>query len=79
MNAKEQQLTLPSSTEIAKLLGFNPRLINQIKQKIQHKRDLLEQDTSGVLQTGTILSQAVKRKGWTKINKDLEEKGAVQS
>ena len=74
MDAKEQQLTLPSSTEIAKLLGFNPRTFDQIKQKVQYKRDLLEHDSNGFLQTGTLFSQVVKRKGWTKINKDLEEK-----
>ena len=74
MDAKEQQLTIPSSTEIAKLLGFNPRTFNRIKQKVQHKCDLLEQVSDGILQTGTIFSQVVKRKGWTKVNEDLEEK-----
>ena len=72
-NAKERQLTIPSSTEIAKVLGLNPRTFNRIKQKAQHKRDLLEEVSDGILHTGTIFSQVVKRKGWTKINKDLEE------
>ena len=74
MNAKERQQTIPSSTEIAKLLGLNPRTFQQIQKKAQHKRDLLENVTDGMLQTGTLFSQVVKRKGWTKVNKELEEK-----
>jgi len=33
----------------------------------------LEEVEDGILQTGTLFSQVVKRKGWTKVNKDLEE------
>ena len=43
-------------------------------KKIQNKRDLLDQVTNGTIQTGTIFSQVVKSKGWTKVNKDLEDK-----
>ena len=64
---------IPSSREIAKVLGLHQKTFNRIKTKVQGNRDLLEQDTNGVLQTGTIFSQVVKRKGWTKINKDVEE------
>ena len=70
MNAKERQLTIPSSTEIAEVLGMNPRTFNWIKQKVQDKHDLLEQVTNGILQTGTLFSQVVKSKGWTKVNKE---------
>ena len=42
--AKERKLTIPSSTQIAKFLGLNPRTFNQIKQKAQLKRDLLEKN-----------------------------------
>ncbi|MCP4913590.1 MAG: hypothetical protein GY909_10760, partial [Oligoflexia bacterium] len=74
LNAKEKQLTIPSSREIAKLLGLPQKTFNRIKTKVQGNRDLLEQDTNGVLQTGgTIFSQVVKSKGWTKVNKELEE------
>ena len=61
---------------IAKFLGLNPRTFNRIKQKAQDKRDLLEEVTGadGSSQTGTLFSQVVKRKGWTKVNKELEEK-----
>ena len=34
----------------------------------------MEQCTNGILQTGTLFSQVVKSKGWTKVNKELEEK-----
>ena len=34
----------------------------------------MEQVTNGTVQTGTLFSQVVKSKGWTKVNKDLEEK-----
>ena len=76
LNAKERKLTIPSSTQIAKFLGLNPRTFNRIKQKAQDKRDLLEEVTGadGSSQTGTLFSQVVKRKGWTKVNKELEEK-----
>jgi hypothetical protein len=76
LDAKESELTIPSSTEIAKLLGLNPRTFNRIKQKSQKKRDQLEDvsSTDGMLQTGTLFSQVVKRKGWTKVNNELEEK-----
>ena len=74
MDAKERQVTVPSSTEIAKFLGLNPRTFTRIKQKAQDKRDLLEEVQDGTLQRGTLFSQVVKRKGWTKVNKELEEK-----
>ena len=74
LNAKERQLTIPSSTEIAQFLGLNRRSFNRIKQKAQDKRDLLEEVADGSSQTGTLFSQVVKRKGWTKVNKELEEK-----
>ena len=68
-------MTVPSSTEIAKVLGFNPRTFQQIKQQVQHKRNLLKQvTTDGILQTGTLFSQVVKSKGWTNVNKELEVK-----
>ena len=38
---------------------------NEFKKKARHKCDLLEQFKDGMLQTGTILSQVVKSKGWT--------------
>ncbi len=34
----------------------------------------MEQVTNGILVTGTLFSQVVKSKGWTKVDKDLEEK-----
>ena len=33
LNAKERQLSIPSSTEIAKLLGVNPRTFQRIQKK----------------------------------------------
>ena len=33
----------------------------------------MENVSDGMLQTGTLFSQVVKRKGWTKVNKELEE------
>ena len=79
LNAKERQLTVPWSVEIAKFLGMNPRTFQQIKQKVQHKRDLLEQVTNGILKTGTVFSQVVKSKGWTKVNKDLTKIEEIRS
>ena len=34
----------------------------------------MEQVTDGILQTRNLFSQVVKSKGWTKANKELEEK-----
>ena len=50
LNAKERQQSLPSSRQIAKVIGgLNPRTFQRIKQKVQRKRDLLEQVTNGIL------------------------------
>ena len=49
LNAKERQVSIPFSTEIAKLLGLNPRTFQRIQKKAQHKRDLLENVTDGML------------------------------
>ena len=57
-----------------KVFDLNPRTFQRIKKKVQHNRDLLEQITSGILHTGTLFSQVVKSKGWTKVIKELEEK-----
>ena len=43
-------------------------------KKVQDRRDILEQVTNGMLRTGTVFSQVVKSKGWTKVNKELQEK-----
>ena len=54
---------------------MNPRTFHRIQKKTQHKRDLLEEITDGILQTrGTLFSQVVKSKGWKKVDKDLKEK-----
>ena len=74
LNAKSRQQSLPSSRQIAQVIGLNPRTFQWIKHKVQRKRDLLEHVTNGVLPTETLFSQVVKSKGWTKVNKELEEK-----
>ena len=32
------------------------------------------EEVEGIIQKGNLFSQVVKRKGWTKVNKELEEK-----
>ena len=77
MDTIERQLSIPSGRETAKILGLNPRTFQRIQKKAQQKRDNLELVKDGILETGTLFSQVVKSKGWTKVNKELEEK--VQS
>ena len=54
-----------------------PRTFQRIQKKAQQKRDNLELVKDGIFETCTLFSQVVKSKGWTKVNKELEEK--VQS
>ena len=49
---------------------------HRIRKENQAKRDLLElqSERDGVVPTRTVFCQVVKSKGWTKVNKELEEK-----
>ena len=75
---KENGLFKASSNQIAETLGVQKLKYYRIRKENQSKRDLLElrsEMNDGIsLTAGTIFSQVVKRKGWTKVNKDLEEK-----
>ena len=68
---------MSSFKQIADTIGLLKDKYFQIRKENQAKRDLLElrsETNDGVVPTGTIFSQVVKSKGWTKVNKDLEEK-----
>ncbi len=66
---------VPCYKEIADTLGLSKDKYYRIRKQNQGKRDLLQlRSGDGVVPTGTIFSQVVKSKGWTKVDKDLEEK-----
>ena len=67
------------SNQITQTLGVHKLKYYRIRKENQCKRDLLKLQSEmndGVVATtaGTIFSQVVKRKGWTKVNNELEEK-----
>ena len=73
---KEQGVFKPSSNQIADTIGVHKLKYYRIRKENQAKRDLLKlrSKRNGVVPTGTLFSQVVKSKGWTKVNKELEEK-----
>ena len=73
---KETGVFVPSYNQIADAIGASKNKYHRIRTEKQVKKDLLELrgETNGVIPTGTIFSQIVKSKGWTKVDKDLEAK-----
>ena len=73
---KQNGVFVPSYNQIADAIGVSKNKYHRIRTEKQVKRDLLELrgETDGVIPTGTIFSQIVKSKGWTKVDKDLEQK-----
>ena len=74
---KENGVFVPSSTQQADTIGIPKKRFIRIRKQNQSKRDLLQLQGDGdsnSIPTGSIFSQFVKSKGWTKVNKDLEEK-----
>ena len=65
---------MPSSKQIADTVGVLKTKYHRIRKENQVKRDLLEVRSESVAPNTTIFSQVVKSSGWTKVDKELEEK-----
>ena len=65
---------MPSCKQIADTIGVLKTKYHIIKKENQVKRDLLQVRSESIVPTGTVFSQVVKSSGWTKVNKELEEK-----
>ena len=70
---KENGSFVPSFTQIAQTIGVFKAKYHRIRKEKQAKRDLLELRSESVEPTGTIFSQVVRSRGWTKVNKELED------
>ena len=73
---KENGAFVPSKTQLADTIGIPRPTYNRIRKLNQCRRDLLQLQggDSNSIPKGTIFSHVVKSKGWTKVNKELEEK-----
>ena len=78
LSFKSHPHTMNHCNQIAQTLEVQKLKYCKIRKENQCKRDLLEltsEMNGGVAPIiGTIFSQVVKRKGWTEVNKELEQK-----
>ena len=65
----EENLFKPSYSEISEILGMPAQKYQRIAIAVAHKRDQLENGDKG-----TIFSQVIKSRGWTKVDEELLKK-----
>ena len=68
--AKSTSTIKPSIKKHAEALGLLESTFFRVRKSVIHKREALEHPE---LSVGTIYSQVVKSKGWTKINPELHK------
>ena len=65
----EENSSKPSYSEISEILGMPASKYRRIAIAVGHKRDKLENG-----EKGTIFSQVIKSRGWTKVDEELLKK-----